>query len=249
MVISGARPRTPKGSTLRALCVLHDAYSTTGMIGELLRERGWTVDEILVVPAARHRTPNVEYTFPDSSGYDLLVPMGAPWSAYDDEGIGGWLGAELRWLADAVRSGAAVFGVCFGAQALARALGGSVARSRYPEIGWVGIESAEPGLIAPGPWFQWHFDTITPPPGAVVLARNEAAVQAYRIGRSLGVQFHPEVVGADVRMWLDNGGDRQARERGLDPADLLAETERQAPGARERTVALLDGYLAGIFVS
>ena len=185
---------------MRALCVLHDAFSTTGLIGEALRARGWQVDEILVVPAERHDTPNVDFTFPDHRDYDLLVPMGAPWAAYGDEEIGRWLAPELDWLSGAVADGGAVFGICFGGQALARALGGSVARSQHPEIGWVTVEVADSdSVIVPGPWFQWHFDTFTPPPGATILARNAAAVQAYRIGRSLGVQFHPEVTAADIK--------------------------------------------------
>lgn len=236
---------------MRALCVLHDAFSTTGLIGEGLRERGWQVDELLVVPAERYRSPNVDFTFPDHRRYDLLVPMGAPWAAYDDAGIGRWLKPELDWLADAVAQGAAVFGICFGGQALARALGGSVARSAHPEIGWVRVEP-EPGegdLIGPGPWFQWHFDTFTPPPGATILARNPAAVQAYRIGRCLGVQFHPEVTVKDVAMWLGNGGEAEVRARGFDPAALIAETERQLDAARARASVLIDGCLNRVFAA
>lgn len=244
---------------MRALCVLHDAFSTTGLIGDALRARGWQVDEALIVPAERYETPNVDFSFPDHRDYDLLVPMGAPWSAYDDEAVGRWLAPELSWLAGAVASGGAVFGICFGAQALARALGGSVALSAHPEIGWTaiqpeGVESGEPEVIASGPWFQWHYDTFTAPPGATVLARtvspkNVATVQAYRIGRSLGVQFHPEVTAVDIKMWLDNGGDAQARSRGIDPADLLAEAGRQEEAARARANDLTDAYLRKIFAA
>ena len=234
---------------MRALCVLHDAFSSTGLIGEALRARGWQVDETLIVPAERYHTPNVDFSFPDHRDYDLLVPMGAPWSAYDDASVGQWLVPELNWLSHAVASGGAVFGICFGAQALARALGGSVALSAHPEIGWTTVESDDPGLIAPGPWFQWHFDTFTAPPGATVLARNAAAVQAYRIGRSLGVQFHPEVTDFDIKLWLGNGGDAQARARGIDPADLLAQAARQEQAARGRAHGLTDAYLEKIFAA
>lgn len=233
---------------MRALCILHDAYSTTGLIGAALRDRGWDVDEITVVPAERYATPDVEYTFPDHKEYDLIVPMGAPWAAYDDEGIGSWLTPELAWLAQTVADGGAVLGICFGAQALARALGGSVALGARPEMGWMTIPTTEAGegLIAPGPWFQWHFDAFTPPPGSTVLASTDAAVQAFRVGRSLAVQFHPEVTAEDVVLWLENGED-EARGLGLDPADLLAETARQEPAAAARAAALVDAYLGGIF--
>jgi hypothetical protein len=102
-----------------------------------------------------------------------------------------------------------VFGICFGAQALARALGGSVVRAAHPEIGWTSIDSDVPELIEAGPWFQWHSDRFTLPPGAVELARNAVAVQAYRVGRSLGVQFHPEVARAGIARWVGNGETRR----------------------------------------
>jgi GMP synthase-like glutamine amidotransferase len=236
---------------LRALCILHDAFATTGLMGAALRARGWEVDELTIVPAELYGTPDVEFAFPDRRDYDLIVPMGAPWAANDDAAIGTWLTPELGWLRQIVDEGGAVFGICFGAQALARALGGSVARSPRPEIGWTVIEP-EPesgGIVEAGPWFQWHFDAFTPPPGATVLAGNEAAVQAYRIGRSLGVQFHPEVTAVDINLWLDNGGEAQARSLGIDPADLLAEAARQQDDARARTEALTDAYLDKVFAA
>ena len=244
---------------MRALCILHDAFSTTGLIGAALRARGWEVDELTVVSAERYATPDVEFEFPDHRQYDLIVPMGAPWAAYDDAAIGSWLTPELTWLAEAVREGGAVFGICFGGQALARALGGSVELGPRPEIGWTVIEP-EPesaagvvdevgDIIVPGPWFEWHFDAFTPPPGATVLARNEAAIQAFRVGRCLGVQFHPEVTAVDISMWLDNGGESQVRVLGIDPADLLAETTRQESAARARAEALTDNYLKKIFAA
>jgi GMP synthase-like glutamine amidotransferase len=232
----------------RALCVLHDAYSSTGLIGQALRARGWQVDELLVVPAERFDQPDVAVSLPDHRDYDLLVPMGAPWAAYDDAAIGSWLAPELAWLLEAVEAGGSVFGICFGAQALARTLGGSVARGARPEIGWTRIEP-EPGSgIEPGPWFQWHFDALTPPPGATVLARTSAAIQAYRTGRCLGVQFHPEVTAFDIGMWLENGGDAQARAHGLDPARLLAEAAEERDAASARAASLLAFFLNEIYL-
>ncbi len=234
---------------MRALCILHDAYSTTGLIGRALRERGWEVDELLVVPAERFHAPGVELTLPDHRDYDLLVPMGAPWSAYDDALIGSWLEPELAWIASAVQAGGAVFGICFGAQAMARALGGSVARGPRPEIGWTVIEPEPGSWLEPGPWFQWHFDALTPPPGATVLARTSVAVQAYQVGRCLGVQFHPEVAEADITLWLGHGGESAVRAEGVDPSVLLAEAAREREAARARAGALLDAYLERIFAA
>lgn len=82
-----------------------------------------------------------------------------------------------------------------------------------------------------------------------VPAKNAAVAQAYRIGRSLGVQFHPEVTALDIKMWLGNGGDAQVRSRGIDPADLLAEAARQEEAARARANDLTDAYLRKIFAA
>jgi GMP synthase-like glutamine amidotransferase len=232
----------------RALCVLHDAMSSPGLVGSALRERGWRVDEMVVVPADRHASPNVDASFPDGGDYDLLVPMGAPWGAYEDERIGNWLDPELRWLADTVAAGGAVFGICFGAQALSRALGGTVAKSPRPELGWVDIDTVDRRTVPPGPWFQWHGDAFTLPPGAIELARNAAAIQAYRIGRSLGVQFHPEVTTGGIKRWVDNGGEAVVRAHGVDPAGLLVAADKLADDARHRADALVAGYLDRIFL-
>jgi GMP synthase-like glutamine amidotransferase len=236
-----------KENPVRALCILHDAFSSTGLIGDALRERGWQVDERTVVPAEQYDSPNVDFAFPDHRGYDLLVPLGAPWAAYDDEGVGRWLTPELAWLSGAVADGAAVFGICFGAQALARTLGGVAARSEHPEIGWVTVEPEDAALIAPGPWFEWHYDTFTLPPGAIPLAHNAAATQAYRVGRCLGVQFHPEVTVAGIKAWIDNGGEQECAALGVDPAQLLAEADQQAADSQVRATALVDAYLNEIF--
>ena len=46
-----------------------------------------------------------------------------------------------------------------------------------------------------------------------MLARNDLGVQAFRLGRHLAVQFHPEVDGEQFRLWLDAGGRDGDRER------------------------------------
>lgn len=112
---------------------------------------------------------------------------------------------------------------------LAAAVGGQVTRAPRPEIGWMAMASDDPGLIDPGPWFQWHFDRFTPPAGVPVIARTELASQAFSVGRSLGVQFHPELTPAVLQCWLDSGGDTELAARGVDAAELMTQTRRLAP--------------------
>lgn len=227
----------------RALLVRHDEFSLGGYVAERLVERGWELSELLVVPPGRFDDPGVEVDFGNPADHDLLVPLGAPWSVYDRERIGSWVGPELDWLRAAVAADVPVLGICFGAQALAQALGGTVERAERPEIGWTQVDSDVPELISPGPWAQWHYDRFTVPRGATELARNEVGPQAFVSGRRLGVQFHPEVGTDQLAAWLAHGGEAGARAVGVDPAELLATSDRNAPTARANAHRLVDGYL------
>ena len=107
------------------------------------------------------------------------------------------------------------------------------------EIGWVTIDSADPGLIPPGPWLEFHHDRCLPPPQARVLARNALGVQAFRLGQHLAVQFHPEVDGEQFRLWLDCGGRAQIEAAGYDPDQILAQTITEEPAAKARADQLV----------
>ncbi|NUU26271.1 MAG: C26 family cysteine hydrolase domain-containing family, partial [Streptomycetaceae bacterium] len=112
---------------------------------------------MLVVTEDDFADPNVTVDFPDPRDYDVIVPLGAPWSVDDEATIGAWVGGEIALLRDAVAADIPVLGICFGGQALATALGGGVERAPRPEIGWTPVRSDDPALVSEGPWFQWHF--------------------------------------------------------------------------------------------
>lgn len=228
---------------MRALFVQHDHVSPVGPVGERFVERGYTVDELLVVPEDRFHTPAVEGDFPDPASYDVIVPMGAPWSVYDLATIGPWVEPELAFLARAVAEGVPVLGICFGGQALAAALGGAVVPADEVEIGWTSVETDDPDLVEAGPWFEWHHDRWVAPPGAHVLARTAAAEQAFVVGRSLAVQFHPELTPGMLRGWLANGGATYLEDHGIDTEQVLADTDALAPDARRRAHRLVDRFL------
>src|SRR5262249_51226417 len=160
------------------------------------------VDEFLVVPQDRFGDPGVEVAFPDPTAYDVVVAMGSPWSVYDDELIGSWVRPELEFLRRAHENGIPVLGICFGGQALPAALGGAVVPPPESEIGWYAVRSREPDLVEPGPWFEWHHDCWVAPPGARVLAGTPVSEQAFVVGASLAVQFHPELTPAMLEGWL-----------------------------------------------
>ena len=231
---------------MRVLFLQHDHVSPPGPVAERFAQRGFEVVESIVVPRDRFFSPDVDFTFPEVHEHDIVVPMGAPWGAWDDDRIGTWLKPELDWLRDLQAHDVPIFAICFGAQALARALGGSVAPGPRAEIGYTWINSDDQDLVANGPWFQWHYDRFTVPPGAVEIARTPAASQAFVLERTLAVQFHPELDAGGLQGWFEWGGASKVRDDGLDPEIMMAQTIATASAARDRTYALVDAFLTDV---
>ena len=171
--------------------------------------------------------------------YDFAVVLGATPSVND--ATVPWIATELRWLREADAAGVPLLGICFGAQAIAAALGGAVRRAPRTVLGWVTIAVESDGLGA-GPWLAWHRDTIEPPAAARLLARNGHGVQAYDLGPHLAVQFHPEATPEILDTWIAESPDDLA-ELAIDADALRAESARHLDGARARAVALFDGFL------
>jgi GMP synthase-like glutamine amidotransferase len=228
---------------MRVLFVQHDHTSPIGPVGARFEHHGYDVDELLVVPAERFDDPGVHVDFPDPSAYDVLVPMGSPWSVYDDALIGSWVRPELEFLRRAHESDVPVLGICFGGQALAAALGGAAVPAAASEVGWYEVDTTAPEIVESGPWFQWHHDRWDAPPGARTLATTAVSEQAFVVGRSLAVQFHPELTPDTLRGWLDNGGSRYLESRGRDAAQLVEQTETLARPAELRAHRLVDRFL------
>jgi GMP synthase (glutamine-hydrolysing) len=141
-----------------------------------------------------------------------------------------WMLRAEEYLRVVVRARRPVFGICFGHQVLAQALGGNVNKNRHGrEIGTVAVELVQSdvlfgGLHAPFAANATHVDTVDVlPPGAVVVART--ALEPHAALRfsdtAWGVQFHPEMDGDVVKGYISLRRDLLKRE-GLDPTTLLA---------------------------
>jgi GMP synthase-like glutamine amidotransferase len=230
---------------MRALFIQHDHISPLGPVGDRLAEHGFEIETQMVVSEENFETPNVPFEFPNIDNYDLIVPLGAPWGAWDDACIGNWLQPELAWIKNAVLSNKPVLGICFGGQLIARALGGSVARSPKPEIGWTYIHSDDHSMFSNGPWFQFHYDRWSLPEGMGIkeIARNPVSSQAYVVNKTLGLQFHPELDSTALAGWLKWGGTEEVSKDGQDPAVMMKQTIAEDDAARQRTYALVDNFL------
>ena len=227
---------------MRALFIQQDHVSPPGPVGEALAERGYEIVEFNVVPEERFDDPHLTVEFPDPLDFDVIVPMGAVWAVYDADKIS-WIADELAMLRRAHENGVSILGLCFGGQALAAALGGSVMPAGGEEIGWYVVDSDEQELVGAGPWFQWHSDKFEAPPGSRVIARTELSPQAFVIGHSMGLQFHPELTPEQLESWLEHGGRAYLESKEIDADDLLSETRGTAEAARLRTRALVHHFL------
>ncbi len=114
--------------------------------------------------------------------------------------------------------GIPILGICYGAQLIAKQLGGTVSRFDAGEYGRTAMTVTDDGrLLAGQPGVQsvWmsHFDCISQvPPGFVATASTaNAPVAAFESDHICGVQYHPEVSHtaygqAVIERWLDDAG-------------------------------------------
>ena len=216
---------------LRALILQHEDPTPPGHVDAWLAEHGADVETYRI---------DLEDREVDPTDYDLIVSLGSEFAAFDDSKP--FVPREARLMSAAVEHDVPVLGLCFGGQMLARVLGGEVFRGEESEIGWLPVRSTDPDLVPEGPWFQWHFDSFTVPPGATAIAESDVGPQAFVAGRSLGLQFHPEVTTEIMDDWV-----REYRHEldgdGVDPDSLLEETKRRATESRRMAWQLFERFL------
>lgn len=74
-----------------------------------------------------------------------------------------------------------------------------------------------------------------------MLAESDIAPQAFVAGRSLGLQFHPEVTTEIMEMWV-RVYRHELHADGVSPNELLDETRRLATDTRRMSWQLLERY-------
>ena len=198
------RPGRDRALVLRR----HDFSAATELLGAL-SERG-------LVPLVIQANGARELPAPESLRMAVVAGAGRFGAPADRA----QLDAELDWLRSADRAGVPILGIGHGARALASALGGGVEQAERGHRGWALVDTSAPHIIPGGPWLAWQHDEIRLPPGAELLAHNRLGPQAFKVGRHLGVQFHPGATPRSVASWMSS--DREA----LDFHDTLTVTAR-----------------------
>jgi GMP synthase-like glutamine amidotransferase len=223
-------PATDRGGRLRAVILQHEDPTPPGHVTEWLHQHGADQEVFRI---------DLEDGDLDPTQYDLIVSLGSEFAAFDESHP--FVPREYRLMERAVDADVPILGLCFGGQMLARVIGGNVYRGSEAEIGWLPVRTKDPQLVPDGPWFQWHFDVIEPPRGVDVIAETDLGAQAFVAGRSLGLQFHPEVTPEIMDEWV-----RVYRHEldadGVDPDALLEETLRRADDTREAAYKLFDAF-------
>ncbi|MGA2452677.1 MAG: type 1 glutamine amidotransferase [Solirubrobacteraceae bacterium] len=219
---------------MQILVLEHEREVPAALLGDWARARGHTLRTVSVPELTG---------WPEPQEAELVVSLGSDASIPAAEEA--WIEREIEFLRDTHDAGVPVFGICFGAQALAKALGGEVAHAPRIALEWSQLETHDRELIAPGPWLRWHEDVLSVPPGARELASTDGVPLAFAHGRSVGLQFHPEVDAALADAWIE-GFQRKLVERAVDEADLRRQVQLAAPGAPARAHALFD-RLAGLW--
>lgn len=213
---------------MHILVLEHQPDAPAALFAEWTGARGHRVTTLRVAQAE---------PLPDPLRYDAIVALGSETSVHADPRP--WVAPEVELLKAAHTSDMPVLGICFGGQALARALGGEVRRAAAPEIRWRVIDTKAPDLLLPGPWFFWHEDEFSAPPQARLLSGTERQVTAFAIGRSLGLQFHPEADAGVIGQWIEGARGKLAGQ-GIDPDVLMGQTA----GAEARAHAQFDRIAA-----
>lgn len=187
----------------KILIVVHQRTSDTGLVGQILRAWGYTLD--IRVPSHQDELPAT------MDNHDAVVIFGGSMSANDRETLP-FIGTELDWIPVALESGKPFLGICLGAQLLARVLGTTVKPhpEGWTEIGYFRVLPTEMGnehFGKPLNVYHWHREGFELPKDAVLLLEGEIFKnQAFRYGKNAyGLQFHPEITREMMELWTTNG--------------------------------------------
>lgn len=229
-------------SSAPVLIVKHVPWEGPHRIADALTRRELEIDTRCTLEGDR---------LPEINEVSGAVFMGGPMNVDEVERFPGLL-VEREWIADAVRAGLPVLGVCLGSQLIARALGSAVTPGPAPEIGWapVTIHSESDPLarhLAPSTQvLHWHGDVFALPDGGELLASSaHTEVQGFRVNNAWGFLFHAEADAALTGQWLSEPSMLAEAEEALGTGAaqrLRSDAAAQDAGVKAVSTPLFDAF-------
>jgi GMP synthase (glutamine-hydrolysing) len=215
-----------------------------------------TIEDFLLDSGIAYRI--VEMSQEDLPSYetaDALVILGG-FMSVNEISTYPYIAKEIELVKEFIGQGKKVFGICLGAQIMAKALGAQVYPGPEKEIGWYDIELLEDGLrdplvtkLATHPkagdfWrrfkvFHWHGETFDLPAGARRIARSALYHnQAFSYGKNAyAFQFHIEVRKETILEWM--------KDEPVDLEKIRRETDAYYGECYGRALNFYRGFFAG----
>jgi GMP synthase (glutamine-hydrolysing) len=223
----------------RALIIRHAApESLAGNYTRTLEEHGFTLEPLNIFELAPEYQ---EFIAPELKEISLALILGGPLSANDNYPA---LRQERAYIKEAIALGKSVFGVCLGAQMMAKALGGEVESTGGYQFGLRKIYVTPEGDA--DPVFSkiaiplvptLHGECFSIPPRATRLAegfilcrdgRYRRINMAFCYGNSYGFQFEPQLTLEELQVWdRELAGDYQLMGSQFAPAEEAARNLRE----------------------
>jgi GMP synthase (glutamine-hydrolysing) len=228
----------------QAVALRHVAFEDLDGFAPALEARGYAVSYC--------DAPTGDLAAPELLGADLLVVLGGPIGAYEENDYP-FLAAEIALIERRLARGRIVLGLCLGAQLMARALGAAVRPAGFKEIGWAPVTLSRDGVgsalaaLAGAQVLHWHGDTFDLPSGATHLAATARTPnQAFAWQRhGLALQFHVETTAPGLERWYVGHALEIAQAPGVSVAALRADARRHAAALVAAGRRLLDDWLDG----
>jgi GMP synthase-like glutamine amidotransferase len=215
-----------------------------GRYADLLERWGVGVDIV---------RPYRDENLPPWDEFDALLVGGTPISANDVERHA-FLQGEVAYLAGAVSACVPCFGICCGAQLLARILGAPIRRCEQMEIGCIDVhvtaqgskDDVLRGFPSQFSVFQWHGDVFGLPERSRLLVEGDVCrYQMFRAESVVGVLFHLEISAGEVRRWADEYEDELAS-AGLSKATIVSACEAKDSAMADLSAVLLGNFFRAV---
>ncbi|MFP3203150.1 MAG: type 1 glutamine amidotransferase [Sulfolobus sp.] len=139
--------------------------------------------------------------------FDALIVLGGPQGVYERDKYK-YLDLEIDLIKKSIASNKRILGISLGAQLLSHSAGGQVAKGTFgPEFGILNVKTIGKLREIIGKdeihVLLWHRDTFTVPPNGELLGYTNKYFQAFKLGRSLGLQFHLEIDEKEIEDWFN----------------------------------------------